>query len=333
MSPSEAPVGLGGARDRIAARKWKIVGSILGVALLVAAIISVARQGTDASDVYRSVRAAPAGIVALAAFLPMVSLALTGATFWLLTNRTACVGYREMFSLIGAAWLLNYLPLWPGMFGRLTYLRLVHQIPVTSSATVIVWAGVLSVLAAAIVGGATLAGSMFLEGDDWRLALLVALIPLGLSCIARVARARRDLPDPHLWRLLASLAIRTVEIQIWAARSAVCFWLIGSPIAWGGALAIASLTQLVAIIPVGGNGLGWREWVTGFAAPLLPMGLTLASGLDAHHGLTADLVNRVFEVLLAVPTSLACMVWLGWSRNRVMRSKMSRAGSNAISGS
>jgi hypothetical protein len=100
----------------------------------------------------------------------------------------------------------------------------------------------------------------------------------------------------------------------------VCFALIGSPVAWGAAVALAAASQLASLIPLGGNSLGWREWVTGFVAPLLPVGLSLTTTIGLHTGLTADLVNRAFEIVLAVPIGLACAAWVG-SRTRGLASE------------
>lgn len=308
-APSSPAQSVGGAAGR--GNRFRFVVFVLGVLLLVAAIVTLARNGDAMASAWRSLSNAPIGLVAAAALLPLVSLALTSVSFWLLMARFGRVGFGEMQALIGAAWLLNYLPFWPGMIGRLAYHRAINHIPITSSATALVWANVLNALAAVIVGAAVMTGSLFFEGDDWRLSFAVSLPAVLVALVSVYARRRRDLPDPHLWRLLASLAVRLVEIQVWGARYAVCFALIGSPIAWGAAAALAAATQLATLIPLGGNALGWREWVTGFVAPMLPLGLSLTTSIDLHTGLTADLVNRAIEVALAVPVGIVCAVWVG----------------------
>lgn len=291
--------------------RLRLIGFIIGLLLLTAAVVTLTRNFDSLRLAADSLTAAPAALIFAAAALPVVSLTLTAASFWLLMGRFGRVSFGEMFALIASAWLLNYLPFWPGMIGRLAYHRSVNKIPITSSATALVWANVLSAAAAAIIGCAALLASAFVQGDDWRLALVVALPAPLIALVGVYARSRRDLPDPHLWRLLATLAIRLVEAQVWAARYAACFALIGSPIAWGAAIALASATQLATLIPLGGNALGWREWVTGVIAPLLPLGLSLTTTIGVHTGLTADLVNRAIEIVLAVPLGLAAAAWVG----------------------
>jgi uncharacterized membrane protein YbhN (UPF0104 family) len=299
------------------AARLRLVGFVLGVILLTAALASVARRGAGLTHVWRALTDAPPTLLAAAAALPLAGLALTGVTFWLLTRRFGKVTFTEMQALIGAAWLLNYLPFWPGMVGRLAYHRAVNHIPITASATVLIWANVLNALAALIVAAATAAASLFFEGDDWRLALAVAAPAPLIALLARFAQRRGDLPDPHLWRLLAVLSVRLVEVQVWAARAAVCFAIAGAPIAWGGVVALAAATQLATLIPVSGNSLGWREWITGLVAPLLPLGLSLTATLDLHTGLTADLINRAIELTLAVPVGLLCAAWVATRVRRV----------------
>lgn len=298
------------AADASYQRWFRLIGLVIGLLLLAGAVITVIRRGQGLAPALDSIRDAHPLVILSAVGLPLASLALTALTFWILTRRYGQVGLGEMHALIGAAWLLNYLPFWPGMIGRIAYHRTVNRIPVTSSAAVLVWANLLNVLAAAATGSVVLLASLFLDGNDWRLALVAAApVPVLLAVSIRAGR-RADLPDPNVWRIIAVLAVRIIEMHIWAARYAVCFMLIGSPIAWGAALALACATQLASVIPIGGNALGWREWVTGLVAPLLPVGLVLGSSITLHTGLTADLVNRAAEVALAVPVGLVCVAWI-----------------------
>jgi len=231
---------------------------------------------------------------------------LTSLSFWLLTSRYGRVGKREMFELIGSAWLLNYLPLWPGMFGRLAYHKKINRISLQSSAVALIWANVFSIAASVIMLISVGIASLFFQGDEWPFALIAGSPALMLAIFGAYARARPPEPDPHFWRLPSTLAIRLVETQVWAARFAVCFALVGTPIGWGGALALAALTQFAMIIPITGNAMGIREWAVGLVAPLLPLGLTMTTTVDLRAGLSADLTNRLLEVILAVPIGLIC---------------------------
>lgn len=307
VNPATEPAIAGAIRRSSAGR---VVAFLVGLALLAAAIFMLGRNGGALQQAARSLAAAPPWLILVAALLPLASLGLTSITFFLLMNRYGRVGLGEMAALIGAAWLLNYLPLWPGMFGRVAYHRAVNGIPITCSATALIWANLLTGAAAAVVGCITLLGSIVFPGDDWRLALAVAVPAPVIALVSFRVRGRTDLPDPHLWRLLAALAVRLVEVQVWAARYAACFALVGVPIAWGAALALAAAAQLATLVPVGGNALGWREWITGVLTPLLPVGLSLTTAASLQTGLTADLAHRAIEVALAAVVGLACAAWV-----------------------
>lgn len=291
-------------------RAARAIGLGLALALAGAAALAILRDRAALQRTLDALSSSPAPALALAMALPLVSLALTALTFWLLTTRHGRVTPGEMFALIGAAWLLNYLPLWPGMLGRLAYHKKVNGIPVSRSAVTIVWANVLSALAALLTLGGALVSLAWASGDDGRLAALALLPAAGAGAMAAWAAARPPAPDPQVWKLLAALAVRLIELQVWAARYVVCFALIGAPIAWGGALALAGVTTLATLIPIGGNGLGLREWAVGLAAPMLPVALTLQTELSTHAGLSADLVNRAMEVLLAIPVGALCAWWI-----------------------
>src|SRR4029453_11464408 len=79
----------------------------------------------------------------------ILNVVLSGLLFSLLMSRYGKVGLLEMQALIASATLLNFVPMRPGLFGRIAYHRMYNQIAVTHSATVIVQAVCLS---AAIAG-------------------------------------------------------------------------------------------------------------------------------------------------------------------------------------
>ncbi len=288
----------------------RILAYALGIALVAAAVWSVTRRADVLAPALDALRAAPPGQIALAAALPIISVALTSLTFWILTSRHGRVGPGEMLALINAAWLLNYLPLWPGMFGRLTYHSAINKIPLRDTVVATIWANALALIAAAGLMIVMLIGSLMFKGDDWRFAAIVATPPLLLGLLGLWAYRSPPRPDPQFWRIPTTLAVRWIELLVWAARYSVCFALIGSPIGFGAALAFAAITGLGTLIPLTGNALGVREWIVGIAAPMLPIGLTLQTSLDMHTGLTADLTNRTIEVLLAAPLGIIAAAWV-----------------------
>ena len=61
------------------------------------------------------------------------------------------------------------------------------------------------------------------------------------------------------------------------------------------------IADIALLVPFVGNGLGVREWA---------VGLTASRQVAAAVGLTADLVNRAAELIVAIPLGLAAWVWL-----------------------
>lgn len=310
-SPNDPAVHRAAASLERTRSRWpRVIAYAVGVALIAAAVWSVTRRVDMLAPALDALRAAPASRLALAALLPIISVALTSLTFWILTSRHGRVGLGEMLALINAAWLLNYLPLWPGMFGRLTYHAAINGIPLRDTVVATIWANALALISAAGLLLVMLVGSLMLKGDDWRFAAVSAAPPALLGLLGLWAYRSPPRPDPEFWRIPTSLAVRWVELLVWAARYSVCFALIGAPIGFGAALAFAAITGLGMLIPLTGNALGVREWIVGLAAPLLPVGLTLQTSLDMHTGLTADLTNRAIEVLLAVPVGIIAAAWV-----------------------
>lgn len=289
-------------------RRW--ITFALGAALLAAAVVAVSRAGASWSGAWSMLRSAPAGALALVVGATPLTVALTAGTFHLLTNRYGRLGGGEMLALISAAWLLNYLPMSPGMFGRLAYHRAVNRIALADSAKVLLWANLLSVVAVALTLAAVLAASLFFAGDHPGFALIGAM-PIGVVLLgAWRARVVPPQPDPHLWRTLGALTLRLIEIQAWAIRYWACFAIIDRPLAWGACLALAAATTIATMLPIAGNGLGLREWAVGLLAPLLPIGIASRAGLLVGDGLTADLVHRAIEVAIAIPVGLLAAAWV-----------------------
>jgi len=293
-----------------AGRALRLAGFILGLALVCAAGVAVASRGDALRAALSSARSAPALLLVLALALPLASLALTSSAQWLLIERHGRVPAPEMLALTASSWLLNFLPLWPGMFGRLAYLKAMRGIALRDSATTVLWANALSVIGTfGLLAVLTVLASFF-GGDDPRLAVGAAAPAAILLALAVYARLVRPRPDPEVWRLIAVVGFRVLDLHVWAARYAVALAIVGAPVGWGAALALACIGAVATSIPLSPGGLGVREWAVGLTAPLLPAALTLQTGLGMHAGLSADLLNRAVEIFLAVPLGLAASAWL-----------------------
>lgn len=258
-----------------------IVG-LLGLLLLAAAIAAVASSGDALRSSFAAARRAPWWLVASLLVLPAVNWLCVSASFTLLTRRYGAVTHAEMAALVGSAWLLNYLPMRPGMVGRLAYHKAVNRIRVKDSARVLL-AAVAFTAAAVLVLLAIGLAVLPSAGGWWPL-----LCPLLAAAGAPLRR----------WgRLAAVFSLRYADMLAWVARYAAAFAIVGEPLSALEATLVSCVSQVALAVPLLGNGLGLREWSVGLVTSTV--------------GLAADLANRAAEVLVAVPVGLASLGLVG----------------------
>lgn len=288
--PQSAP----GARPAPWARK--AAGFAVGLALLGAAVwVAVAHESTLRAALHEA-RYAPAWLIGLSLGLPVLNWLVTSAVFVVLNAPHARVPVRETAALVAVAGALNYLPMRPGMLGRVAYHKRYHGIGVGVSAKIIV----LSVVLNAVALGVLAATALVLRGAGgavvWAVVCAGTLLAMVAGAVAARAAAR-----PTQARLLAVLALKYADSLIWAGRYAAVFALVGHPISLPEAVAFACVSQAAAVVPLAGNGLGLREWGVGLLASLLPSARASGEGWDAAAvGLSADLVHRGLEVAVAL---------------------------------
>lgn len=278
-----------------ARQRWSIVFYGVGVALLLAAAWAVFHQQSLIASAWQTAMAAPSWLVAAVVVLPILSWLCTNGTYLTLTRHYGRVGWWEMAGLIATAWLLNYLPLRPGMFGRVAYHKAVNNISVRDSARVIAMAVACTATGAALMVLTALAVRS-LAPEEHR-GLVMALVQSGvwLSLAVAAVTIRVTTPTGLTWRVLAALAWRFADMLIWALRYWAAFSLLGKPIDFASATGLAAVAQVGMLAPIQ---FGVREWLIGLWTPVMVVGLT------------ADLVNRAIEVLIAVPLGLASSLWL-----------------------
>lgn len=289
----------GGARGS-ELRRW--VSAAVAAILLGAAVWMVAshREAVDAAFGH-ALRAGPA-LIALALLLPAANFALITLSFWILNNNYARVELKEMGALIASAWLLNYLPLRPGMIARLAYHKKRHGITIRQS----MWVYVVSTGLTGVSIALSLAIALLLgPGVDPALAALALLLPAVAGLALAIGAGGRA--QPGLSRLLAVFALRHADMLVWVARYAVIFAIIGVPLSTAEAVAIAIVSQIALLIPIAGNGLGLREWAIGLTAGLLP---AFAGGSPTATGLAGELAHRGFEVVSALALGVPALIWL-----------------------
>jgi hypothetical protein len=273
----------------LSARWLRWLGLVLGAGLLVACIVMVVGSGSLRSA-WDALRSPPplATVVLVAAVL--ANLILTALMFSLLIARYARVGWGEMQALIAASALFNFLPLRPGLLGRVAYHKTVNGIALTDMARVMIEALVISMAA---VG--------------WLLLSVPMARATGLSPWWFVAAPAPLLALGGCWtparRLAWAALMRHIEMMIWAARYWAVFAMIGSPIETDTALVLAAVSVTATLVPFLSNGLGLREWAIGAAGPML-------TAFELEHGMTAELVNRGAEMIIFLVAGLIAIAWL-----------------------
>lgn len=284
-------------------RRWVRAGGFLaGFALVVLAVAAALRQDPGAlRQAMGAIGAHPWWFALLLVALPMLNWLSISASIWVLLSRFGRLGLGEMLTLVGMAWLLNYLPLRPGMIGRVAYHKAVNGIAVRQTGQTLLEGAVITAVAGALMLPMAWAVSDLRVPLAWAMLVLVPMACGALACA--VLWPRHELAA----RYVASGALRAVDMVVWAGRYALTFAIVGAPIDPAAAVILAGASQLAMLVPIAGNGLGLREWLIGALAAGLPA--AVLGGQDAHlaQGLTADVLNRLVEVLVAVPVGLGCI--------------------------
>lgn len=277
----------------------------IGAALVIAAVVSVARQGAGLTGVVEALRASSPRLVALLIALPFLNWLCSAASFHVLTNRYGKVGAVEMGAVIASAWLLNYLPMRPGLIGRVAYHKKVNGIPIAASVQVLAFSIGLSGIAIVVMialllllGGQSGAAGTTPGPRTW----FALTIPAVLGIAASLWLRARSLPS---WRFISAGVFKFADVLVWAVRYWACFAVVGVELSPTQAAGIAAVTQLVLLIPLAGNGLGLREWAVGLVASSLPTWFAGAAAAPTRvEGLSADLVNRAAELFAALLVGL-----------------------------
>lgn len=298
MTPS------GSTTQRQATRR--IFGFVIGLLLIGVAVFVLARNQTDLHEALDAARHAPWWIIAMAITLPVVNAALVAVSFWILMRRFGNVPLADMFALIGSAWLLNYLPMRPGLIGRLAFHKLVHGVSLKSSVAVSVALALMSALAA---GHMLVVGVAFTEGIWIGLAVLV-MSSVVMYFVAGFAADRSPAGAVPRHELRIALLFRYADMLVWALRMWACFAIVGAPLTPWAALLIAAAVQLAYLFPLTGAGLGVVEWAVGVVAAIVAVNAT------AEIGIAASFANRAAEILVVIPCGLAGSAYIAKRRSQ-----------------
>lgn len=275
--------------DRGHRRLYRRLGTVVGAALLVAAIVGVVRNEAIGASLQAAWHSPHWDALALLVGAVLATQVLTSATFTLLMRRHARIGFGEMNALVAASTLANYVPMQAGSIGRLAYHRTVHGVPVRATLVAILQAMAATAVATCAVGAAALLGTA--ANAPWWAPALVSVVWLPLAI------------EPA-WRTFALvMVVRTLEVLAWAVHAWAAFRLSGWDIAPQTAIGAALVASAANLVPFIGNGLGIREWAVALAAPVL-------GGYERDAGLAAELTGRAVDVAVAVPLGLASFAWL-----------------------
>jgi hypothetical protein len=302
-SPETGPPGAVGPTsepgdgERPARPRWVgWAGFVLGVLLLGGAVAVVFSDPSRFVDLFERLRGAPVWAVVFLFASPLLNWLLVSACLWMLLRRHGRVGLGEMNALVGSAWLLNHLPMRPGLIGRVGYHKIVNGIRVRDAVESTLWslglagvAGAMGLSLAFLVPGGSGAGAM-------AVVLAGPVVVVGFTAAGVWALRSRSAGVARAAWMLGALAVRYADMAVWAARYAVVFWVMGAELTPVQIVMVTAVSQFAQLVPIAGGGMGLREWLVGLTAG------SLAQAFDA--ALAGDLVNRAAETLLVVPVGL-----------------------------
>lgn len=272
---------------RPSARSW--IAFTLGLLLLIAAAVYVLKDSADVPELLNRLKSAEPWVIALILLSPLLNLIAVTFCLHALQSRFGRVTLGEMFDLISSAWLLNYLPMRPGLIGRIGYHKKVNNIRVRDSVESAVW----SVALAIIANAALLAAALIIPGDTghwYDQGLLIASAPTLVFFIIALLVPRSS-------RLLAqALGWRSLDVLVWYIRYAIAFELLELDLTPAMIAFISAVSQGATLVPFTGSGVGFREWGVGLSAK--------AAGHAMSAAILADLVNRAAETIIVIPVGL-----------------------------
>ena len=137
----------------------RVITAVVGLILLAVACVAVYWERETIGQALDSVRHPDPWRVLSLLGLVAVSVVLSGLMFSVLIGRYGVVGRLEMQSLIASAALLNFLPLRPGLFGRIAYHKAFNDIPALDTAKTVLQAVALSASVAAYLAAAVFVSS------------------------------------------------------------------------------------------------------------------------------------------------------------------------------
>jgi hypothetical protein len=277
-------------------RSRRRIGFVVGLVLLAGAAVYLLADPKTLGEFGGHLRNAPLWATVVVLVGPLVNWIFVGLCLHALVRRHGEVGRSEMLALVGSAWLLNHLPMRPGLVGRIGYHAKVNRIRVRDSIEASVW----SIIHAAIANSIALGLVLMIPAETSLLRLVLLLsIPMGVFLLlAMFAFIRSD----NLGYLLLGLVFRNADLLVWMIRYAAAFAMLGVVITPIQIVIITAVSQIAQVIPITGGGFGFREWGVGIAARMSASG----TAVTMRTAIGADVINRIAETVIVIPLGLIC---------------------------
>lgn len=305
-----------------AMRTWRgPIGFAVGLLLIAAVVVVLIQNSGQFTEAMRAASHAHWWLIAAMLLLPVCNALIVAWSFQVIMNRFGRVPYDDMLALILSAWLLNYLPMRPGLMGRLVYHKTVHRVSLKRSLAVSVALALMTALAAAHLLAVWMA---FTQGIVVGSATLV-VSAAGVYWLAGIAADRSPAGAVPRGALRAALLMRYADLAVWAVRLSVAFAIIGEPIPIMIGVLLAAAIQLAYLFPLTGSGLGVAEWAVGLVVAVTATSLTM------EDGFAASLINRAAELATAIPLGLLAGGYIARQR-RKHRVHQHSAPLDAVSG-
>ena len=274
-------------------KQIRIIGWIVSVVLLCAAIFTIWNRWGDISKAIDSIERPNRGVLVSLVVLMVLSQGFVSESFRQLLNRdgiakSGCdpIEKGEMFWLVMVSGMLNWLPMRAGLIGRTVYHSKVNGIPAPKSLQVLFE----SVATIVCVSGVAL--FMVICSNLFRVDIIYFVCaPILLFFVFITRKPSRP------W--LLAISYRYVDVLLFAARYWLIFDLMSYEITPQTAILLAGAGSIASLLPLPTGGLGGREWIIGFIASwvtVFPAAIAL--------GLVADLINRVIELTVVIPFGL-----------------------------
>ncbi len=275
-------------------RSAKVCGFIVGIALVIGAFVAIARSAPTVDHLRTAIVRPHWTAVAVALAAALANIAASGAMFHALVRLYGRITMLEMQALIAASSVLNYLPLRPGLVGRIAYQQVVCAIPLRRSTLSIVEAAVICALSIVWL-------ALAVAVVHFTQARLIGGVVAALPILAALAYAWPSDSPTRVY--FEAFFWRWIDLLAWTLRYAALFALLGVDLTPESAAAAACIAASANMIPFIGNGLGVREWAIGLAGPALATWPT-------DIGLAAELLNRAVDLIVVVPIGCACLPWI-----------------------